>query len=129
MPLKDPIALGLFGVFLAIGFPIPGGGGKPLLLAAFLVGAINRIVFELISLPNGFLCFLANFLFTSSLVFVPGAGIKKIATINTRDLFHVHHHDGFNEIKSIMVKQNGPELKELNVFFYGGIKKELDWIW
>ena len=44
---------------------------------------------------------------------------QKITAINTRDLFHVHHHDGFNKTKSIMVKQNGPELKEKSFFLWG----------
>jgi hypothetical protein len=70
-------------------------------------------------LPVKFLCpfdcslchdppgFLTSSLLTSALVFVPWTGIEKITTINTKDRFHIRHHDGFNQIEPVLVKENG----------------------
>jgi hypothetical protein len=73
-------------------------------------------MFHLIPLPGSPPGFLTSSLLASALVFAPWTGIEKIAAINTRDCFHIRHHDGFIQIEPTMVKENGLELKELNDF-------------
>jgi hypothetical protein len=60
-------------------------------------------------LPNGFSGSLTCRFLAGGLAFVPWAGIKKIAAINTRDRFHIRHLKRFNKIDPLMVEENGLE--------------------
>jgi len=76
-----------------------------LLLAAFLVGGIDRISLYPMSLAGRFFGPLTFYFLAGSLIFVPWTWIKKITAIKTRDLFHSH---------LLLLRENDNKIEQLH---------------
>jgi len=96
--LQDTVPFGFLRIVLAIRFPVAWVGLNPLSLAQLLVEPVVRIRLNLVSLPGRFLGPLTFLFLAGGLVLVPRTRIKKITTINTEALLHIH---------LLLIRENG----------------------